>query len=195
MTYEQWETFNKVIVLAVLVGAVTLMIMVYYGTRRSVGEDGKKRGRLGLTALVGVVAFVGLALVYNLIVLEPYPEYADRYQSERPPSQVVDHVEGRWRPNNVTRNDYFVFTRRTWSSVNPDFDTTVTWEYEVLSRDGPCMRIRSTNTRVVEAGEVTRDEPRRDGGDPVTVCVDPETDLMVMRFDSGGADVFLVRMN
>lgn len=195
MTYEQWETFNKVIVLAVLAGTLTVTMMVYYGTRRPAGEDGKKRGRFGLTLLVGVVALVGLALVYNLIVMQAYPEYASRYQNERPTSQVVDHVEGRWRPNNAHRTDYFIFTDRTWSSVNPDHDTTITWEYEVLRRDGPCMRIRSTSTRVVEAGVVTRDGARTDDGDPVTICVDPASDMMAMRFDSGGADIFLVRMN
>lgn len=195
MTYEQWETFNKVIVLAVLAGVLTVTMMVYYGTRRSVGDGGKKRGRLGLTLLVGAAAFVGLAFVYNLIVMEAYPEYAGRYQNERSTSRVIDRIEGRWRPNNARRTDYFVFTDRTWSSVNPDHDTTITWEYEVLNRDGPCMRIRSTSTRVVEGGTVTRDGPRRDGGDPVTVCVDPDTDMMAMRFDSGGEDILLVRMN
>lgn len=111
-----------------------------------------------------------------------------------PMSQVIDRVEGRWRPNNAHRTDYFVFTDRTWSSVNPDQDTTITWEYEVPRRHGPCMRIHSINTHVVEAGAVTRDEPS-EGRNPVTVCVDPETDVMVMRFASGGDDVFLVRMN
>jgi hypothetical protein len=107
MSYEQWETFNGVIVLAVLAATLTVTMMVYYGTRRPAGEDGKKRGRLGLTALVGVLAFVGLALTYNLIVMAPYPEYAERYQSEQPTNQVIDGVEGRWRPNNAAARRLF----------------------------------------------------------------------------------------
>lgn len=195
MTYEEWGTFSNTIVVAVLAGTLTLMMMTYFGTLHPVGEDGKRRGRLGLTALVGGMVFVTLGFAYNLIVIEPYPEHADRSQQERAEGQSLSLVEGRWRPNNGARSDYFVFTRHTWSSVNPDQDTTITWDYEVLRRDGACMRIRSTSTRVVEAGHITHDGPSQDDGDPMTVCVDPDTDMMVMRFDGGGADVFLVRMN
>jgi hypothetical protein len=199
MTYEEWETFGNGLAVGVLAGAVIILVWFYFATRRPAGADGKRRGRPVLAIVVAIAAFVGLGFIWNLIVWAPYPEYAERQGREhaetRAASNVIDGVEGSWRPNNASRTDYFVFTNERWSSVNPDHDTTISWDYEVLHRDGPCMRIRSTSTRVVEAGEVTRDGPRQDDGDPLTVCVDPETDLMVMRFDSGGDDVYLVRMN
>lgn len=199
MTYDQWKIFGNALAFGVLIGALIILVWFYFATRRPAGADGKRRGRPLLALVIGIGAFVGLGFVWSLIVLEPYPEFAERQGREHAEasasSNVIEGVEGRWRPNNASRSDYFVFTSQTWSSVNPDHDTTISWDYEVIRRDGPCMRIRSTSTRMVEAGEVTREGPRQDAGDPLTVCVDPETDLMVMRFDSGGEDVYLVRMN
>ena len=100
---------------------------------------------------------------------------------------------GSWRPNNAHRSDYFTFTANTYASVNPEFDTVITYRYRVLRRDGPCMRIQDSGNEVAQSGNITQRSSRP--GQAFIVCVDPETDQMLMRFDSDRGDVFFSRMN
>lgn len=202
MRYETWEIANTTAILIATIAPIVLAILVFLKQRQRRDASGERIGRPVLWAFVTAFAsFLAFVIVWGLTLQEQYPDYATRWNAEidqrrdvrETGTDVIGDVVGQWRPNNRNRTDYFVFTEDTWASVNPDLDSTITWEYEVLQRDGPCMRIRSTHARAIVNGRTVRDEPIRD--DPFYVCVDPETDIMVMRFEnSDGGDVFLVRM-
>lgn len=205
MSYETWEATNVVAILAALIAPVVLAVAVFLNRRQSRDAEGKRNGRAVLwsfvTAFFSLLAFV---MAWGLILREPFSKYSARWDEEhssddqtaterQADADVIDGVVGQWRPNNRNRTDYFAFTAETYSSINPEFDTTITYGYEVIRRDGPCMRIQSTNVLIIQSGQVTRDEPAR--GDPFFVCVDPESDVMLMRFDSDRGDVFFVRID
>lgn len=206
MSYETWETINIAAMIGIFIAPVLLAVVVFLNRRQSRDADGKRNGRAVLwsfvTAFFSLLAFV---MAWGLTIYEPFPEYVVRWEAKygsddqqtREPrtadAGIIDGVVGQWRPNNRNRNDYFAFTAETYSSINPRFDTTITYAYEVVRRDGPCMRIRNTHVLVVESGRVTRDEPTR--GDPFFVCVDPEADVMLIRFDNDRGDVHFVRMD
>lgn len=209
MSYETWETLNTIGMLTVLFAPFVLTVLVFLKLRRRRDADGKRIGRPVLwsfvTAFGSLLAFV---VVWGLALQEAFPAYSARWRAENEQRQdqrpgtgvadadnanVIDGIVGQWRPNNARRTDYFAFTAETYSSINPEFDTTLTWNYDVVRLDGPCMRIRLTHVVIVQSGQITRDEPTR--GDPFAVCVDPETDVMLIRFEnSQGGDVFFTRM-
>lgn len=209
MSYETWETANTIGMPAALIAPIVLAVFVFLRQRRRRDANGKRIGRpvvwSFVTAFFSLLAFV---VVWGLTLPESFPDYSARWRAESEQrrdqqpdadvargdnANVIDGIVGQWRPNNARRTDYFAFTAETYSSINPEFDTTLTWNYEVIRRDGPCMRIRQTHVLVVQGGEITRDGPTR--GDPFVVCVDPETDQMLIRFEnSDGGDVFFTRM-
>lgn len=206
MTYEAWTALNNASVIAVVTAPLLLAIVVFLVRHQRRDANGKRTGRAVLSAVGAAFgSFVVFVFAWYLAVHEAFPDHSARWRAESEQRQrqqprtrdddadVIDGIVGQWRPNNRNRTDYFAFTTETYSSINPDYDTTITYAYEVMRRDGSCMRIRSTHVTVAQSGQVTRKEPTR--GDPFIVCVDPETDLMVMRFDSDQGDVFFVRMN
>lgn len=206
MTYEAWTALNNASVIAVVTAPLLLAIAVFLVRRQRRDANGKRTGRAVLSA-VGVAfgSFVAFVFAWYLAVHEAFPDYSARWRAEseqrqdRRPStraadaDVIEGITGQWRPNNRNRTDYFAFTTETYSSINPEFDTTITYAYEVMRRDGPCMRIRNTHVTVAQSGQITRDEPTR--GDPFFVCVDPEADVMLMRFNNDQGDVYFVRMD
>jgi len=204
MSYETWEAVNVVAMFAVLIVPLVLAVVVFLNRRQRRDAEGKRNDRAVLSSFVtAFLSFLAFVIVWGLTLQEPFPEYAARWDEKygsgnelaQEPSngRVVDGVVGQWRPNNENRTDYFAFTAETYSSINPEFDTTITYGYEVMRREGPCMRIRSAHVLAIQNGQVTRDEPAR--GDPFFVCVDPETDVMLMRFDNDRGDVYFVRMD
>lgn len=78
------------------------------------------------------------------------------------------------------------------SCRGPTSNQQLPWP-ETTAYDGPCMRIQSTSDKVIQAGTITQESAR--AGEPFTVCVDPETDQMLIRFDSDRGDVFFTRMD
>lgn len=206
MSYEAWTALNNASVIAVVTAPILLAIVVFLIRHQRRDANGKRTGRPILSAFgVAFASFLAFAFVWYLAVHEAFPDYSGRWRAESEQRQgqqpstrtahadVVEGITGQWRPNNRNRTDYFAFTAETYSSINPRFDTTITYAYEVVRRDGPCMRIRNTHVLVVESGRVTRDEPTR--GDPFFVCVDPEADVMLIRFDNDRGDVHFVRMD
>jgi hypothetical protein len=210
MSYETWEVVNTISMLAVIFAPIVLAIVVFVRQRRHRGADGKRVGRPVLWSFVtAFFSFLAFVVVWGLTLQEAFPDYSARWRAENEQPQdrqpdtgvaradnanIIDGIVGQWRPNNARRTDYFAFTAETYSSINPEFDTTLTWNYEVMRRDGPCMRIRMTHVVVVQGGQITRDGPTR--GDPFVVCVDPATDTMLIRFEnSEGGDVFFTRMD
>lgn len=206
MNYETWVMLNNAGIIAVLVLPIVFAGVVYLRQRRPRSPDGKATGRpvaWSLATLIG--SFLLLVVAWGLSLQERFPEYVARHDAEYAAPEgtdvaidtndggIIDGVVGSWRPNNVNRSDYFTFTSNTYASVNPEFDTIVTYRYRVLRRDGPCMRIRPTSSEVTQSGSVTQRSSRSQ--DAFIVCVDPETDQMLMRFDSGRGDVFFIRMN
>ena len=206
MSYETWERLNTIGMLSVLIVPIVLAVLVFLKQRQHRDTNGKHIGRPNLWSFVtAFFSFLALVMVWGLAFQAAFPGYAARWhaENEQPGGQpgertadagVIDGIVGQWRPNNARRTDYFAFTAETYSSINPDFDTTLTWNYDVMRRDGPCMRIRLTHVVVVQGGQITRDAPT--SGDPFVVCIDPETDVMLIRFEnSEGGDVFFTRMD
>ncbi len=206
MSYETWETLNTIGMLTVMFAPFVFAALVFLKLRRRRDAEGKRIGRPVLWSFVtAFFSFLALVMVWGFAFQEALPDYTARWNAENQQpiqqreteaaadARVIDGIVGQWRPNNIRRTDYFTFTEDTYSSINPEFDTTLTWNYEVMRRDGPCMRIRLTHVVVVQSGQVTRDGPT--DGDPFVVCADPETDTMLIRFeDSQGGDVFFTRM-
>ena len=206
MSYETWETVNIAGMVGVLVAPLLLAGIVFLNRRQRHDGNGKRNGRAVLWSFVtAFFSFLAFLMAWGLTIYGPFPEYVARWnekydtgsqQTTRSPTSeasVIDGIIGQWRPNNRNRTDYFAFTADTYSSVNPEFNTTLTWNYTVVRRDGPCMRIRQTHVLVLQGQQITRDEPMH--GDPFVVCVDPDTDQMLMRFDGDRGDVFFTRMN
>lgn len=205
MTYETWFMVSSMSVLGVLILPIALAIAVYIRQRGPRSVDGKRTGRpLAWASAALVSSFIALIIAWGLTLEEGFPEYVARRDAELAASrgttpseasspEVIDGVVGSWRPNNANRSDYFRFTERTYSSVNPEFDTIVTYRYRLVRRAGPCMRIQPSESEVSQGGEVTQRSSRRQSA--FTVCVDPETDQMLMRFDNDRGDVFFTRMN
>lgn len=206
MNYETWKVLNNIGIGVVLLLPIILAIIVFITRRRRRAEDGKPNGRpIGWSIVTLIASFLILVDAWGLALQERYPEFKARYDAEvgsadgssQPASpdtgiNAVNAVVGSWRPSNSNRTDYFTFTTSTYSSVNPEFDTTITYTYRVLRRDGPCMRIEPTGNNVIQSGVITQESSRT--GEPFIVCVDPETDQMLMRFPSGRGDVFFTRM-
>lgn len=207
MSYETWETANTVGMLTALTAPLVLAVIVFLRQRRRRDANGKRIGRPLLWSLgVAFFSFFAFVVVWGLTLQEAFPNYSERWRAEGEHDQqldagvartdnanVIDGVIGEWRPNNANRSDYFRFTERTYASVNPEFDTIVMYRYRVVRRDGPCMRIEPIESEVSQGGEVTQRSSRRQSA--FIVCVDPETDQMLMRFDSDHGDVFFTRMN
>lgn len=206
MNYETWTVLNNASIVGVLVIPIVAAITVYLRQRCPRSPDGKPTGRPVAWSLATLVlSFMVLVVAWGLSLQEGFPEYAARRDAEYAASEgttgsdassnvdVIDGVVGSWRPNNVNRSDYFTFTERTYASVNPEFDTVVTYRYRVLRHDGPCMRIQPTGSEVSQGGGVTERSSRTQAA--FIVCVDPETDQMLMRFDNDRGDVFFTRMN
>lgn len=206
MTYETWVTLNNVGIVGVLVIPIVLALAVFLRQRRPRSPDGKTTGRPVAWTLATIVgSFILLVVAWGLLLQERYPEYVARHDAEYAASEgtadasssdtrdVIDGVVGSWHPNNANRSDYFTFTPNSYASVNPQFDTVITYRYRVLRRDGPCMRIQDSGSEVTQGGTVTQQSSRP--GQAFIVCVDPETDQMLMRFDSDRGDVFFSRMN
>lgn len=206
MSYETWVTLNNVGIVGVLVIPVLLAVLVFSHQRRSRSPDGKATGRPMAWALATIVgSFLVLVVAWGLLLQESFPDYVARQDAEYAASDgtadagssgnrgVIDGVVGSWRPNNANRSDYFTFTANTYASVNPEFDTVITYRYRVLRRDGPCMRIQDSGNEVAQGGTVTHRSSRP--GQAFIVCVDPETDQMLMRFDSNRGDVLFTRIH
>lgn len=206
MTYETWSMLNSACIVGVLVIPIMFALVVFLRRRGVRSPDGKGIGRpivWSLTTLVGT--FMVLVVAWGLSLQERFPEYVARRDAEYAApdasevsdlsnnSSVIDSAVGSWRPNNANRSDYFTFTTTTYASINPEFDTVVTYSYRVIRRDGPCMRIQPTRSEVTQAGAVTQRSSRSQQA--FIVCVDPETDQMLMRFDGDRGDVFFSRMN
>lgn len=205
MNYETWSLLNNASIVGVLVIPIALAIAVYLRQRRPRSPDGKATVRpLAWSLATLVLSLMVLVVTWGLSLQEGFPEYTARRDAEYAASEattgsetsgnvdVIDGVVGSWRPNNINRSDYFTFTERTYASVNPEFDTVVTYRYRVLRHDGPCMRIQPTGSEVSQSGSVTQRSSRTQAA--FIVCVDPETDQMLMRFDSDRGDVFFTRM-
>ncbi len=205
MSYETWTAFNNASIAGILVIPVALAVVVFLRQRQRHSPDGTRTGRpMAWSLLTFVGSFIALIVVWGFALVEGFPEYTARRDAEYAASgssdgagassiEAIDGVVGSWRPNNANRTDYFTFTTQTYSSVTPNLDTTITWTYRVLRRDGPCMRVETTGSQVVQGGAITETSSRN--GRPFIVCVDPETDQMLMRFDSDRGDVFLSRMD
>ena len=206
MSYATWAAFNNASVIAVVTAPILLAIMVFLARRQHRDAAGRRNGRTVLWSTVTAVgSFFTLVFVWYLALQEAFPDHSARWRAESEQGHgqhggevaayagTIDGIVGRWRPNNRNRTDYLAFTDETWSSIHPDHDTTITYTYRVLRRDGPCMRIQSTSDKVIQAGTITQESAR--AGEPFTVCVDPETDQMLIRFDSDRGDVFFTRMD
>jgi len=207
MNYEAWTALNNASVIAVVTAPILLAIVVFLNLWGRRDAHGRRTGRAILSALgVAFASFVAFVFVWYLTLHEAFPDYSARWRAESEQRReqrggevaadagVINGIVGQWRPNNRNRTDYLAFTAETYSSINPDHDTTITYTYRVLHRDGPCMRIQATGNRVIQAGTITQESSR--SGDPFIVCVDPETDIMVIRFEnSEGGDVFFTRMD
>ena len=206
MSYETWTMLNNACIVGVLVVPIVLAALVFFRQRRSRSPEGKVTGRpvaWSLTTLVG--SFIALVVAWGLSLQEGFPQHTARRDREYAASEdaeasrtpnspsVIEGVVGSWRPNNASRTDYFTFTASTYASVNPEFDTVVTYTYRVLRHDGPCMRIQPTGSEVSQGGGVTQRSSRTQAA--FIVCVDPETDQMLMRFDSDRGNIFFTRMN
>ncbi len=137
------------------------------------------------------MAFVALAAP-SLVPYSAFPEYAARYNHR----QVIEGIEGRWRPENTTRS-YFDFTDHSFSIVNLDVEPVTTFRYTVERTDDLCMVIRLTGVAITQRGEVLHDEPVRGDDQNATVCVDTQTDEMLLdlRRDGRGERIGLVRVN
>lgn len=199
MSYETWTALNNASIVGILIIPIVLAVVVFLRQRRSRSPDGKASGRpLVWSSAMLVGSLIALLLVWGLALVERFPEYASRRSAEHVASErrgeanIVANAVGSWRPNNPNRSDYFTFTEDTYSSVNPEFNTTISFRYRVLRREGECMRIETTGSEVIQDGRVTQRSSRTQ--DPFIVCVDPETDQMLMSFDGDRGDVFFTRM-
>lgn len=206
MSYEAWTALNNASVIAVVTAPLLLAIVVFLIQRQRRDASGKRTGRPVLSAFgVAFASFLAFMFVWYLALHEAFPDHSARWRAESEQrrggtggefaadADVINGIVGRWRPNNRNRTDYLAFTDETWSSINPDHDTTITYTYRVLRRDGSCMRIQPTSSKVIQAGTITQESART--GEPFIVCVDPETDQMLIRFDSDRGDVFFTRMD
>lgn len=206
MNYETWVTLNNVGIIGVLVVPIVFAVAVFLRQRRPRSPDGPVTGRPVVWALATLVgSFIVLVVAWGVLLQERYPAYVARHDAEFAASEgsgnvssssspgVIDGVVGSWRPNNPNRSDHFTFTANTYAAVNPETNTVITYRYRVLRQDGPCMRIQDTGHEVTQGGSETERSSR--SGQAFIVCVDPETDQMLMRFDGDRGDVFFSRMN
>lgn len=206
MSYETWTALNNVSIVGILGTPLVLAVVVFLRQRRPRSPDGETTGRPVVWTLATLVgSFIVLVVAWGLLLQERYPDYVARHDADYAASEVtadvsslgtrgvIDGVVGSWRPNNINRSDYFTFTANTYASVNPEFDTVITYRYRVLRRDGPCMRIQDSGSEVAQGGTVTHRSSRP--GQAFIVCVDPETDQMLMRFDSDRGDVLFTRIH
>lgn len=211
MSYGTWEVVNNVAIVLCLVVPIVLAVLVFLKQRERRDAVGKRVGRPVMSSFITAFSsFLALVIAWGLTLQEAFPDYSARWrnENERQPDEhpsadvgivrtgevdVIDGIVGSWRPNNTRRSDYFTFTERTYASVNPEFDTIVTYRYRVLRRDGPCMRIQPTGSEVAQGGSVTQRSSLTQ--QPFFVCIDPETDQMLIRFDSDRGDVYFTRMN
>ena len=204
MNYDTWKALNDASLLAILVAPILIAIITFIARRRSHSPDGKRNGRPIIWSLAAYLcSLIALMIVWGVSLQEQFPDYVARREAETEAAntsggefsdgEVLQSAIGQWRPNNANRTDHFIFTADTYSSVNPDLNTTITFNYRVVGRESMCMRIQTTGSRVIQGEAVTEESSR--SGEAFIVCVDPDTDQMLMSFDSEGGDVVLSRMN